>query len=692
VAGLAIEEFRALTASMGLAGTAADNLKDIMGRLGAAERATAAAGKIAAATGQEINAVRSAMAAANAEAAASEKRLADAIKATAKAAEASSKRAEGAQKKDASDMVERFRARTKEAARSKEWARQRAADELSGRSPAQVSKWFAELQKQSKRGDDVFLGMRTQLIQTAREIGPVIAAVTALAVGLGKLALMAISATQAKQQLQASLGAFLGTGTAGAKVLLDQIDRLAARLPYTSAKLREWGQAFIEAGIRGEGLRASIEAVASATAIMGEAGGKAASDLILKFREMARVRLAVRLSPDVIQDLAKAGISAQVLAKELGVTPARLRLISVRAGDLGDVMQRILLKQGAGPLNQMGLSLDSIREKLSEGLTAAFSDLGDIVTPFMAQLRSLASEFFKGSIAGKGTASVIRTVLTPAFEVATRTTRAAHIALLYLEIAYLKAAIALRPLTSALDKLGVSGKVVSVAMYLIAGTAVVLAVVLGVVALAIGLVAAPFIIFGTVLAYVGGLISDAIDHFDDLKSGLGDAADGMVQAVNSFASNAGTALQNFVMSAAKAGLNFVVGLVQALLTGSGPVADAVKSLAASAVSALFGALQIKSPSRISQKAGGFFTAGFVEEVEDGAADAHAAAKGMANAAASGLTSSRKKGKGSGGGAGDKVFQFINCTFGGNLTQEKVDDMMMAWWEKISASGEEPEPT
>lgn len=688
MAGLAIEEFRALTASMGLAGTAADNLKDIMGRLGAAERATAAAGKIAAATGQSVNAIRSAMAAANAEAAASEKRLTEAMKASAavaqKLAAERAKGAEGEQKKGAAAMVERFRWKTKEADQEKAFARQRA----------DVAKDFAKLTASGKgqKGAETLVALQEKYRALIPVLGAVLAVVTALAAGLGKLALMAISATQAKQQLQASLGAFLGTGTAGAKVLLDQIDRLAARLPYTSAKLREWGQAFIEAGIRGEGLRASIEAVASATAIMGEAGGKAASDLILKFREMARVRLAVRLSPDVISDLAKAGISAQVLAKELGVTPARLRLISVRAGDLGDVMQRILLKQGAGPLNQMGLSLDSIREKLSEGLTAAFSDLGDIVTPFMAQLRSLASEFFKGSIAGKGTASVIRTVLTPAFEVATRTTRAAHIALLYLEIAYLKAAIALRPLTSALDKLGVSGKVVNVAMYLIAGTAVVLAVVLGVVALAIGLVAAPFIIFGTVLAYVGGLISDAIDHFDSLKSGLGDAADEMVQAVNSFASNAGTALQNFVMSAAKAGLNFVVGLVQALLTGSGPVADAVKSLAASAVSALFGALQIKSPSRISQKAGGFFTAGFVDEVEDGAADAHAAAKGMANAAASGLTSSRKNGKGSGGGGGDKVFQFINCTFGGNLTQEKVDDMMMAWWEKISASGEEPEPT
>ena len=688
MAGLAIEEFRALTASMGLTGTAADNLKDIMGRLGAAERATAAAGKIAAATGQSVNAIRSAMAAANAEAAASEKRLTDAMKASAAAAQKlaaeRAKSAEGEQKKGADAFLQRFRWKTKEADQEKVFARQRA----------DVTKDFQKLIASGKgqKGAETLVALQEKYKALIPVLGAVLAVVTALGAGLGKLALLAISASQAKQQLQASLGAFLGTGIAGAKVLLGQIDALAARLPFTSAKLREWGQAFIEAGIRGEGLRASIEAVASATAIMGESGGKAASDLILKFREMARLRLAVRLSPDVIADLAKAGISAQVLAKELGTTPDRLKLISVRAGDLGDVMQRVLLKQGAGPLNQMGLSLDSIREKFAEGWTSAFADLGDIVTPFMAQLRSLASEFFKGSIAAKGTAGVVRGVLTPAFEVATRTTRAAHIALLYLEIGYLKAAIALRPLTSALDKLGISGKVVSVAMYLIGGAAVVLAVIFGVLALAVGLVAAPFIIFGTAISYLVGLISGAIEHFDDLKSGVRDAADGIVQAVNSFVAGAATGLQNFVMAAASAGLNFVVGLVQALLTGSGPVADAVKGLAASAVSALFGALQIRSPSRISKAAGGFFTAGFVDEVEEGAGDAHAAAKGMADAAASGLQTSRKKGKGAGGGTGDKVFQFIGCTFGGNLTQEKVEDMMMAWWEKLSSSGPEPEPT
>ena len=67
-----------------------------------------------------------------------------------------------------------------------------------------------------------------------------------------------------------------------------------------------------------------------------------------------------------------------------------------------------------GRLALVGQSLSSMWSKVEEGFTSAFSGMGDIIAPFMKELQSLASEFFKGSTAAKATGGVLRAVLEPA--------------------------------------------------------------------------------------------------------------------------------------------------------------------------------------------------------------------------------------------------------------------------------------
>jgi len=167
-----------------------------------------------------------------------------------------------------------------------------------------------------------------------------------------------------------------------------------------------------------------------------------------------------------------------------------------------------------------------------------------------------------------------------------------------------------------------------------------------------------------------------------------EAAAGIAGDVVGALSGTASALANWPLEAAKAGLNFVAGLIQAITTGTGAVADAVKGLASSAVSALFGALQIRSPSRITAKAGGHFVEGFTGEIDEGQASAQASGSGLGDAAASGLA---KSSGGGGKGVAGRVINFINCTFGANMSEAVVRDMVSRMLEAEASSGPEPEP-
>jgi hypothetical protein len=390
----------------------------------------------------------------------------------------------------------------------------------------------------------------------------------------------------------------------------------------------------------------------------------------------------------MLEQLSAAGISAEVLARELGVSEKRLQLSTVKASVLGDVLQRVLIKNGAGSLALIGQTWDSITGKIQEGLTAAFAGLGDIVAPFMKEVQYLASELFKGSVASKGMGGALRAVLAPAFKFATSAVRDLHYALLYAEIAILTAYIAINPTVEALNKLGVTGtalKGILVAVGIVIGIVAVLATGL---AVAMFLVAAPFIMAAVAIGLIvyglyklGSAIVGAADVVaagaTSIQASIGEALDG-----------ATSKLANWPLEAAKAGLNFVMGLIQAITTGSGPVADAVKGLASSAVSALFGALKIRSPSRVTAKAGGYFVEGFTGAVDEGQGDAKAAGAGLGDAAASGLAKSTQ---GGGKGVAGRVINFINCTFGANMSEAVVRDMVSRILEAEASSGPEPEP-
>lgn len=520
---------------------------------------------------------------------------------------------------------------------------------------AATRKEFEQLTASGDKSAETMAALREQFEGVAQAAAIGIAILTAYAVALYHLAAAAVQLTQEKDALRATFDVFTG---GGGDELLSTLEDLSAELPFTADKLNAWAKSLLAAGVQGEALKTSIKAVAAATAIMGESGGQAALGLIKRFAMMAETGQKVKLDRRILTQMAEAGVSAKALAAALGVPAEKLGSMSLSADELGKAMQKALIQGGEKPLALLGQTWGSISAKLKEGFEDAFEDLGDLVGPFMKELQSLASEFYAGGIAGTTFKDTMKNVLGVVFEVATRTVRAVHIAFLYLEIAFLKAKIALKPLTSALDGLGVSGGIVNVVMYIIGATALILAAVFAVLALAVFLVTLPFLIFvaAVVLVVMGirkliGIVGEASGHLDNMKSAVSGWADSIISTITGFAGRASNALSSFVMSALSAGANFVLGLVQALFTGQGPVADAAKQLAISAKNAVFAAMGIKSPSRVMMQAGRYTAEGFALGIDAGTGDVEAAAQGTADAAVSGATAPRG-GAPAAGGRGD----------------------------------------
>lgn len=498
-----------------------------------------------------------------------------------------------------------------------------AADELAGKAPEQVAAQMAALQKASATADDALLGFTTQLGGIAQKAAPAAAAIGLVAAAVGKLAAMAISATQEKDALREMLGA-------DTLQMVEDLSETSLRA-FSVDQLGAWASKLKIAGYEGSRLKTAIEAVASSAARMKD-GGAAAQGLLERLQLMADAGSKIQLDRRFLAQLAAAGLGVQDLAKALGVPVEKLKTMQLTAAQVGDAVQKALITKGAGALSMLGQTWDSIKGKVLEGIGDAFEDLGDLVHPFMKEVQDLASEFFKGGIASKGFAGIIKAILTPAFQFATQGVRWLHLAFLTLEVYTLRARVALVPVTNALDKIGASSALVSIGMYLLKGTVITLAVVFGVLALAVALCALPFVvaalaIYGVVsaISYLVDLIGGAIDHFDDISA-----------------------------AAAAAGQSIIDGLGNAISSGADWVVGLVKNLAASIIGAITGPLQIHSPSRVMKRLGGHITAGLVEGVEGGTPEVEAAAMGAGSAAVAGAAT---------GGAGGAAGMTINFETG-----------------------------
>lgn len=497
-----------------------------------------------------------------------------------------------------------------------------------------------------------------------RAIALVLAAIvtvaTAAAAAIWALVTATVRLSQEKDALAETFGA-LGDGTRTGRELLGTIDDIAARLPFAESKTHAWGKALLAVGKQGPELERSIVAVASATALMGAEGGRAAENLIKRFALMADTGQKVTLDRRLLSGLAEAGVSAKALADQLGVAPEKLGKMKLDADKLGEAFERAVIAKGAGSLQRMSLTWTSISAKIGDAWEDLFEDMGSAVDPLMTAVRDLFSEFFTGATLQKGTKSILVDVLSTILGWATRAIRAIHAGFLELQIGALKAYIMFAPLIAVL-------KMVLTNAEFLRGVKTILVIV----AAAIGLVVVAAGVMGAAFAAATGLAVTAFGAIQGAIMWVIGVIVGFVQAM--------------IAGGQEGGSGFITGLIEGIKTGATAVANAVSDVAKNAEAAFTGFFEIRSPSRKMKRHGRQLPAGAAEGADEGAIQLEKSIGDMWQMPRESRGARR-------GGARSKRAETIN-NFYFQGTRDDFDAFranIEKWLDQQEAAGPEPEP-
>ncbi len=442
------------------------------------------------------------------------------------------------------------------------------------------------------------------------------------------LAGMAIDITQ-KIDLMRDRFAALAGSAAGGKEVQAMLGKLASSLPFAAAQVNEWGQGLLAAGVKGKQLEADIQAVAAATALMGEQGGAAAMTLFKRLGEGGPA------ADKLLKTFQTGGPKADKLLKEMGLSLADLggkaAVAKMTSEQLHEALAKAMAKKGKGPLEDMALTLPAILQKAREGFMSLFAKLGPAVKPFMKAIKELFGNFNKGTPIIKTLQKIFTEVFGTIFKYATMAVKAIS--------GLLKGGGAAKAIASAWGTfksiLGAIGKFLSplAAMFMAIYHN----------AFLMNGIKSVFKAIGVVILVIIGIIGGVIVAFTAIVGVVG----AVVGAVVGFIGGVIGVIADFVASVANLGSSIVDGLLN--FDGSAFIAK-MAGLASAGLDAFKSILGIASPSKVMAKMGGHMGAGLeggLDKSAGGVADSAAELGGVAAGSAGKGAAGGAKGKGAG---------------------------------------------
>jgi hypothetical protein len=484
--------------------------------------------------------------------------------------------------------------------------------------------------------------------------------------GLGALVLagaaFAISANQAKQAMLSMFDAMGGGLVTGAQVD-DMLSGLSDRIGISKDRLASYTQAFLKMGVTGvEQLEKLTLAAISAEAIT-KGGGAAFEDLQKKIALAVETGQGFKLGTKQLLQLREAGVGVSDIAAKMGLTTealtASLAAGSVDAKKFGDAMTDAIIKKGAKPLDRLGSSFASIRDKFMQDIGDMFEDID--VGPFMKEVKDLFAIFGQGKASGESLKAGIGGFFKQVFALATKVVPLVKHFLLDMVIFGLQAYLAIKPIVGKLQELWKAND----------GAGKMLAAweLLKPVLIATGIVIAVLVGLFIALWAVGILVGAAIW--------------GLAALIAGFVLQAGQSLIDWASGAATAALNFIAGLVKGITEGAGMVVNAVKGVAGSAVGAFKSALGIGSPSKIMMGLGVNTGEGFAGGLEGAAPSVHGAASGVASAAVEGASSAGDKATGVSAKAGAQITVNVQIDGAGKSAEGITEELVSLVFERYA---------
>ncbi len=540
-------------------------------------------------------------------------------------------------------------------------------------------------------------GLQLELAELTGGLSIVAEALGVAALGIGALVFegskLAISASESRTKLVTMFDA-LGEGKITGDQTIAMLDSLSSTLGISKDQIIPYTKAFVSMGITGEdALKKITTAALSAQAIMTDpAAGEAFVQLTKKMNSAANAGQAFKVPIKGLGSLQTIGLGTAEdfsgLAKTMGFSATELGaklkagLNPADAKKFGDAMQDALIRKGAGPLEELGLTSENIKKVLVQNLTEMFEL--DEVKGFMKEVKSLFAIFDKAKPSGDAMKQGVGLFFKQVFTVATKVVPMVKHFLLDMIIYGLKAYIALKPIVKGFFV--ELSKEATKAWAIVKTFATALAPVIDwIKSLASNQVVVDAfwmalkgigIIIGTiVVAVVAVVVVAALMIGALLAIQVAIVAVGAI--IVGFVSSAVGVLGDWVAGAAKAAYDFVAGLVQGISSGASAVVNAVKGLAGAAKNAFTSALGIKSPSKVMMGLGVHVAGGAAEGIEAGTKDVHGAASGMADAAVKGATGDGASPSSGGGGGKSTVINVAMQIDGAGKSALEITQEMVA---------------
>lgn len=496
-----------------------------------------------------------------------------------------------------------------------------------------------------------------QAVGTIIKIGTGIAGLAASIVQAGMA--FAIESAAGKEAFIGLTAAMLGSREAG-EAVDEMLDGLAKKSGIAKDTLEPLTANFLKLGITSkEALEKATLAAVSAEAI-AKGGAAGFENLFKKVQLAAQTTGTLKIDNKLIKGLSESGLTIDDLAKGLGTTADKLKDSTVDAKKLGNAMQDALIKKGAGPLENMSLTLSNMKAQFMGFLADMFEDID--VKPLLKEVKALFGIFDTGQASGATLKSGIQAFFQKTFDIAAKLVPVVKHLAEDLIIMGLQAYIALKPAVKALNDAytAIGGnteamKQLSAIWEIVKPLIVFVAVSLGLVVAAFGFVAVGVMQTIAALTWFGGVLAS-------IYSTLGTWASGAVQIAT----------------------DFVMGLVNGITSGAQWVIDAVKNLAGGALSAFKGVLGIASPSKVMLEMGMQTGAGFAGGMDLSANDVYGSAASLSGAATAGVASG-----GSAPGASNTTTNAPTITVNiamsgdGKGALEITEEMIAAVWERYA---------
>lgn len=442
------------------------------------------------------------------------------------------------------------------------------------------------------------------------------AASAAIAIGAGTIKLMAftVGAVEAKQKMISMFDA-LGGGASSGAATLKMIDALGNKIGTTREQMGPWAQQLMSMGVTDlPALEKGMIAAASATAMMGDAGGGAFMELQRKIQGAADAGGKLTLGAEALTGMSKMGVTASEVAKTLGMDVtdlnAQLKGGTMDATKFGNALNETLTNKGAGPLAKMGNSLASLTGKFKESMAMLFEDVD--IGDFMKEMKGLLGIFSQATPSGKALKAAVGGAFNAIFAAASVVVPLVKNFLLDVVIFSLKAAIAFKPLIKGVKDFMAQGE-------------------------SLGATKSILDAMGTALTFLASQVVTGVIVVGAIVAAFG--------ALSAMLINAGAAVVNFVSGAIEsimslapkalsAGSDFVNSLVSGITAGAGAVVGAVKGLAdqaSGAFKAVFGMSGGASAGGGAAALPAHATGGVVTGITNGVATVSAAAgEGLAS--------------------------------------------------------------